>query len=83
MKRLFLLLSLVTIPAALHSQFTVEELKSYLERSASEDSLIIVDTWDDEYYRGTFVDVRNDTLLFRNTITETRIRIALPEIEYV
>lgn len=83
MKNVYLILLLLGIPSFLLSQFTVQELQSYLETTARKDSVIIVNTLENKYFRGEFINLRGDTLVFRNTVTNAPMEFRLSDIESV
>jgi len=83
MKRYILILCGIVLPTMGFSQFTVQELKTYLETEATKDSSIIVDTWEDQHFQGEFIQLKEDTLVFKNIITRTILQLPLGAIEFV
>jgi len=83
MKRYILILWAIVLPATGFSQFTVQELKTYLETEANKDSSIIVDTWQNQHFEGEFIRLKKDTLVFKNIITRSILQIPLAAVEFV
>ncbi len=83
MRRLLLIFGIISLPSLLLAQFTVQELENYLSTAAAKDSSIIVDTWEDQHFQGDYLRLESDTLIFRNIITKSILRLPLTKIEFV